>query len=183
MGWRSCFSSEALVHVVQACLTKGFRATLLQAVLFLLVALHQPKGSSEALMGKKRRWRSSLCASAVTVGSTSKLHSSAGWDCRVHGHGDPQESNAMHALNLCCNTAGHQHVYSVCRWWAIAWGMEKGLQDMNSARKCNTELQHRTEDVNANVNVNLVQTLWGGVRKRTSFAPLAFQLKTCFSLT
>lgn len=63
------------------------------------------------------------------------------------------------------------------------WEWRKAYETWISARKCNTELQHRTEDVNANVNVNLVQTPWGGIRKRTSFASLAFQLKACFSLT
>lgn len=87
--------------------------------------LHQPKASSESLVGKKRRSRSSLCASAVTLGFTTKLRSSACWDCRVCGPGHPQESSAMCAWNLCCNTAGHQHGSSVCGWWATALGMER----------------------------------------------------------
>jgi len=44
---------------------------------------------------KKTNSRSSLCASAVTVSSTTKQSPSVGWDVRVCGPGDPWESNAM----------------------------------------------------------------------------------------
>lgn len=78
----------------------------------------QWNGSSETSMERKRRCRSSFCASAVAITSSTKQSPSLGLDCRVCGPGDPWESHVM--CDFCCNTAGQWHVCSICRWWTRA---------------------------------------------------------------
>lgn len=114
--------------------------------------LHQWNRSSEASLEKKKRPRSSLRASAVRIGSTTKWSPSVGWDCRVYGPDDPWESNAM------CDFKGRNSAVillgnSMCIVFVGGepeLGNREGLMKHNSAKKRNTELQHNIEDINVN---------------------------------
>lgn len=114
--------------------------------------LRQWNRSSETSLEKKRRPRSSLRASAVNnwlhyqMKSLGRLRLQSLWPRWPLGD---QCNVWFQRQKFCCNTAGQQHVYSICRWWTRTWKQRRAYETY-SAKKRNTELQHNIEDVNVN---------------------------------